>query len=730
MKLEVFGKVRLEGTGFSRPKPLLLLTYLALQGAKERRHLAVMFWTEGEVQKRLGQLSVVLNQLKKEGAAGIIPDRPGLDPVFVQLDCDVLDFVAALERQDLERALDLYRGSFLHDLGKPLLDLEVSEELLDWILERREWLAQKAQHALLELAETRLAQGQQHEARDLAERAYNLPDAPQMEPAVLSRLQHVLAQTESRLARNLESDLRSGFEDLSAQAQRVYLALVLQAQPNLTITRNALKLGINEISLAREELILGGLITSNTVVLAAEMALRWLEQHPSERIPLLLALARATPPEQAFTLYRQVHRSTHGFGGAGDLPRAKTAYIAQAQDLMDRLQFAQTLEVLGELRAAEQVAEADPEPQARFLEAYALERLGRFKEALALTGDVVEELHSPNMVALRSVLLWRTGKSDEAQAQAERAMHSGLDWLWAKATANNTLGYLALAQERFLDAASSFNKAASLYLMAGEKNRWVGSLNNHAMALDELAQASQLQGQTPEKLEAMQTEAEQAYQQTLQALEQTGENPTLKARILLNIGLLWEKRRQWDRAEAFYLEAREQAERVGSLDVSARLCLNLGMVYLGQHKTLEARASFSQAIGYAVQAGEYTIQGCAVGNLAFLDNDPDGIEVAIDLLRHSNDLGDLGIYLQDLQTVLVSNTEQALLENNPSKAQRLLGKLNELYRLLGMTRQAQLVSGVQQALLGTHDVRAIQDLLLDLSEQPTPQHVYSGFGND
>jgi tetratricopeptide (TPR) repeat protein len=617
----------------------------------------------------------------------------------------------------------LYKGSFLHDLGKPLVDLEVSEELLDWILERREWLAQKAQIAMLELAQVRLEQGQQREACDLAERAYNLPDAPQMEPAVLSKLQQVLAQTQSRLARNLESDLRTGFEDLSTQAQRVYLALVLQAQPNLTITRNALQLTINEISLAREELILGGLITSNTTVLATEMALRWLEQHPSERIPLLLALARATPPEQAFMLYRQVHQNTHGFGGAGDFPRAKTAYLAEAQDLMDRLQFAQTLEVLSELRAAEQVAEADPEPQARFLEAYALERLGRFKEALALTGDVAEALHSPNMVALRSVLLWRTGKSDDAQVLAEQAIKSGLDWLWAKATANNTLGYLALGQERFLDAASSFNKAASLYLMAGEKNRWIGSLNNHAMALDELAQASQLQGQTPEKLEALQTEAEQAYQQTLQALEQTGENPSLKARILLNIGLLWEKRKHWDKAETFYLEAREQAEQVGSLDVSARLSLNLGMVYLGQQKTPEARASFSQAIGYAVQAGEYIIQGCAVGNLAFLDNDPDGIEVAIDLLRHSNDLGDLSIYLKDLQTVLLSNTEQALLDNNPSKAQRLLGKLNELFGLLGMLRQAQLVTEAQHALRGTHDVRAMKDLLLNLSEQPTPQPV-------
>jgi hypothetical protein len=40
-----------------------------------------------------------------------------------------------------------------------------------------------------------------------------------------------------------------------------------------------------------------------------------------------------------------------------------------------------------------------------------------------------------------------------------------------------------------------------------------------------------------------------------------------------------------------------------------------------------------------------------------------------------------------------------------------------------MTRQAQLVADAQRTLLGTHDIRAIQDLLFKLSEQPTPQHV-------
>ncbi|MDX2006886.1 MAG: tetratricopeptide repeat protein [Meiothermus sp.] len=713
MKLETFGRARLE-SGFSRPKPLLMLAYIALEGPQERRRLAELFWTEGETQKRLGQLSVVLNQLKKEGGAGIIPDKAGLDPIPVRLKCDAVEFVELMEQGQLEQALELYSGSFLHDLGKPLVDLEVSPELLDWILEQREVLAQKAQSALLQLAEAQLSKGDRREARTLAERAYSLPDAPQMEPATLSRLQHLLAQTGSSLASNLETDLKTGFEDLSPTAQQVFLALALQTQPNLTITRNALKLSIGDISEARGELILGGFISSSTAVLAGEMALRWLEQHPTERVPLLLSLARSTPPEQAFALYRQIHQSTHGFGGAGDFPRARTAYLAQAQTLMNGLKFAETLEVLGELRAAEQVAEADPEPQVRFLEAYALERLGRFKEALVLTADIPEAQHTPSMVALRSVLLWRTGKSHEARAAAEQAVQSGLDWLWAKATANNTLGYLAHSEERFLDAASSFKKAASLYLTAGEKNRWVGSLNNHAMALDELAQLAEKEGQSAERLEALQANAEQAYQQTLQALEQTGDNPTLRARILLNIGLLWQRRTQLDKAEEYFVEAHEHAERANTLEISARLHLNLGMVYLGQEKIDEAREQFSKAISCAAQAGEFVIQGRAVGNIAFLDNDPDGIEVAIDLLRQSNHADALAVYIKDYETVLARNIEKSLQENNPSKAHRLLGKLDELYSLLGIADKSERVGSAQRALRSINDTRPVKDLLFSL----------------
>ena len=44
MKLITLGDLKLEGSAFKRPKALLLLAFLALEGKKERRHLAELFW--------------------------------------------------------------------------------------------------------------------------------------------------------------------------------------------------------------------------------------------------------------------------------------------------------------------------------------------------------------------------------------------------------------------------------------------------------------------------------------------------------------------------------------------------------------------------------------------------------------------------------------------------------------------------------------------------------------
>jgi hypothetical protein len=43
MKLLMLGKLKLEPSTFTRPKPLLLLAYLSLEGPRSRRDLAGLF---------------------------------------------------------------------------------------------------------------------------------------------------------------------------------------------------------------------------------------------------------------------------------------------------------------------------------------------------------------------------------------------------------------------------------------------------------------------------------------------------------------------------------------------------------------------------------------------------------------------------------------------------------------------------------------------------------------
>jgi hypothetical protein len=46
MRLQTLGALQLEGGQLRRPKPLLLLAYLALEGRQARGHLAELFWPE------------------------------------------------------------------------------------------------------------------------------------------------------------------------------------------------------------------------------------------------------------------------------------------------------------------------------------------------------------------------------------------------------------------------------------------------------------------------------------------------------------------------------------------------------------------------------------------------------------------------------------------------------------------------------------------------------------
>lgn len=723
MRLKVFGKVGIEESGFSRPKPLLLLAYLAVEGDTERQKLAELFWNGENDQKglakKLAKLSVVLAQFKKEGAYEAIPDIKGINPIPFVAECDAIDFQAALQKEDLLTATQLYADSFLKDLGRTPEKLDISSELMEWIFLKREELAEQARTALLAVAEEAFAEGDFETAKKLATQALELEDTPEAEPAELAKIQTYLGDESSKSSAALQKDVQEYLDELSEDSLKVFMALSLQPEANLSIVRNGLSLSLGQINEIREELILAGLIDDTVNIKATGLAKDWLSANPAERITLLLQLARHSSPEDAFPLYEEVFKRTQGFGGLGDIKRARTAYATKSKTLIDNADYHEAAEMLGDLREVEAVFELDLDERCTFLEAYAMERTGSFKEGLDLLNKLPETEETPDVIALKSVLFWRRGKSDEAKVAAEKAINSGLDWLWARATGLTTLGYLENSEGDFSEGASKFKKAASLFLAANDKQRWVGALNNHAIMLTGVAQETQKVEVSKSKIEILYNEAFEAFDQALAAVDTVGGNTTLRARILMNLGFLSIEQRDWEQAEKFLVQAEKPASLTSNLEVLCRVAQNLGYVYEKQNKFEVARKELSKAINMTSETGEFIIQAKAMGILARIDNDIDLMEVALELIDESGNVETFDYFQSEFTSILIEVVFKALNNNDISKAKKLLQKLIgtfERNRVIDTSDSIEnLLSGFKHSLAGIEDKMSIHMIATELS---------------
>lgn len=204
MRLRTLGGLRLEGARFTRPKPLLVLTYLALEGPRPRRHLAELAWPDARDPRQ--SLAVALARLRAGAPGAVDADR-----VRARSDvcCDAHAFTDDLDRGERESALDLYEGPFLDGVDPPGCSVELEE----WMHDRRERLAKLAHRALLDLAERDAASGRFGVAADRAESALALQGAVP-EPDELRRLHTLL----------LAAD-RSAAEEVSAEAAELDLEL-------------------------------------------------------------------------------------------------------------------------------------------------------------------------------------------------------------------------------------------------------------------------------------------------------------------------------------------------------------------------------------------------------------------------------------------------------------------------------------------------------------------------
>ncbi len=197
VKLQTLGGLALQGSSLRRPKPLLLLTYLVLEGAKDRHHLAELFWPDAA--EPLNSLRVALAQLRA-AAPGALEDGEGGLGAKVEADAERL--LRALDANDSAKATDLYRGAFLS--GFYLAGL--GSELEEWVYSTREFLGGRVREEWLELAERDAAVGDFRAAVRRAETALGLPGVPPPELEGWERLYRLLVAGSSAKASELQRE--------------------------------------------------------------------------------------------------------------------------------------------------------------------------------------------------------------------------------------------------------------------------------------------------------------------------------------------------------------------------------------------------------------------------------------------------------------------------------------------------------------------------------------------
>src|SRR5215207_5520102 len=147
LRLRTLGGASLERDGIpvdtvgAQRKSLALLALLAAarQRGISRERLAAYLWPESDTDRARGALKQALHVLRRElgspeaivGAAEL-----RLNPTWIETDFDI--FLAALERGELELAVQTYGGPFLDGFHLP-----AAPEFEEWLEAQRDQLARR-----------------------------------------------------------------------------------------------------------------------------------------------------------------------------------------------------------------------------------------------------------------------------------------------------------------------------------------------------------------------------------------------------------------------------------------------------------------------------------------------------------------------------------------------------------------------------------------------------------
>lgn len=151
--IQALGTLRHEGDVSLRPKPLLLLTYLGLEGPTSRSRLVELFGAGAA-----DPADAVATTLRR-ARPGLVMGGDGDDRLATRLGSDALAFRERALAGDDTAALARYRGPFLEGLA-----LSLGIELEEWCMDTREALARLAVSLHMRQACAALASGERERA--------------------------------------------------------------------------------------------------------------------------------------------------------------------------------------------------------------------------------------------------------------------------------------------------------------------------------------------------------------------------------------------------------------------------------------------------------------------------------------------------------------------------------------------------------------------------------------
>ena len=244
MTLRTLGELRLETAAFKRAKTLLLVAYLALEGARDRRHIAELFWPDAA--DHMKSLTVSLAQARKAVPSILEADATR---VWTNLQVDAAAFLHHADTSD-EAALALYKGPFLDGLHLKNWGVELEE----WVYTTREFLAAKARYALLRLGEEAAATGRFELAAERAASAYRLRAAPYPEPGDLVRLHTLLLAGESPAALQVKEEAEGFDLDFLETSEAARAGLLATSPERPRLSGGATKLPLRATSFVGRDL--------------------------------------------------------------------------------------------------------------------------------------------------------------------------------------------------------------------------------------------------------------------------------------------------------------------------------------------------------------------------------------------------------------------------------------------------------------------------------------------